>query len=292
MTAKCKRCETEVDSADVFCRKCGASLEAGQLSAIVQQNLESFRREAKFVESEAIEGLSKRIEDTINRYIKMFAISVGLVVPILGFIGYGTYTEIKKNLMDHVDEASQEFTKSRVTIDSMNNVLKAKGAELNMQLNEVSVVLASIDGNKKKLESINAYQKNAQSLLANINDNEKKAFARYRRADSLSMGFNKIMNSVYEIVIQTNRVDGNADADIKTLVETLQSDGFKVANGNVLKGVAVDEREVLYYHRDSEDRALYIASMLSNKMKTNTKAYYIEDKEINPALILIKLAKD
>lgn len=303
----CPQCNTPGRKDDLYCRKCGTALarQAAENAAgtahdrtqpiekLFEEQLETFKKELRFIQIETISNINKKTENHIQTYFKRIGLALVMVIPVLGFFGYKSYSDIDRfiqgklsDLDKDVQEAELNMQKQLDDINAGSAALKEKQAQFNNTYQIESII--------QKIDSLNKMHSNATAMLSSINANLSRTGQRLSEADQslkvatgLQANYGKIMNSFYEVVIQTNNEE--TKGQIQSLVETLSNDGFKINDSNVLTGIEVDRTEVLYYNRDSEEKAVAIAKWMTDSVELNARAHHIQNTDMHPSLIMIKV---
>lgn len=161
---KCPQCDASVSDEHRFCQRCGANLDpalgvvrefvATRLRKEVQNALKSETKDQKLVEIETAQAVVFRLTEWAKLFGFLIGIPVAIIVALLAFFGFKTYSDISKvadgakdviqSKVEAITEKADGISKTADQIKSEVDELAKKRDELRVEQGKLADQLTSI----------------------------------------------------------------------------------------------------------------------------------------------------
>src|SRR5438477_7508188 len=121
MAVQCPNCGASNLEDQRFCGKCGAALDPSieimkslldvLLPSKIQQIIREQYKDQKILELETTQSIVTRLSDWSKLFAFVVGIPIALVLVLLGFLGFRTYTDFSKQIIETQAEAIASLRK-------------------------------------------------------------------------------------------------------------------------------------------------------------------------------------
>lgn len=297
---RCPNCQAEQDSNHFYCNCCGCALHQANhnqalpeinFETVVEQSIDSLKKQAHTVELEALEQIQDRATKWAKANLFILGLAASFLLLALAIFGYKEITDLKTLVASETEKVELLVADKSQQVE----LLVARTAQATeLATREATLSLQKAQQIKQEIEQINIAS--IQKQLNKLKELENQLASAISKSAGIRSqltaereNVQKLQHSFFSISLHLDAGSDERKSGLSQLLNALGDEGFQLNQANIVE-IGVNQTEVLYYNMIAREQAQIIASIAQESLalkRVNTRL--ISMLERNPREILVKV---